>query len=229
MVFGIIGDRYLDSYGGIMMEIIREKDSLGFYEIKMIKGESRFTICFGGNGDLYWDILNLDDMDSKDEFFTIDKGDGEVYNLFYKLFKNVSEHQVFHVNDVEKSYCNSEDEVRKLEIRNRMFNEELSSHPYFRDLCNGQYIEWHSDNEPFETGNRLTVFLDEEKGEIMLEINRVSREYDFLNVAFSHSGSRYSPFDLAFYEHYSAMCEMELGKKTDEVEEVKKLVKKDEQ
>lgn len=192
------------------MEIKREKDGLGFYEIKMTKDDSVLTICFGGNGDLYWDLLNMENMDSKDEFFYIDKNDGPIYDLFQKLFSKVSNHQIFQVNELEEAICNSELEKKELYNKKRIDNEELSNHPYFNALCNGGYIEWHSDNEPFEIGNRLVMVQDYAAGEIIINITRVSRHYDFLNVCFTHSGSRYSPFDLAFYEHYKELCEMDL-------------------
>lgn len=208
------------------MEVQREKDGLGFYEVKLTKGDSILTICFGGNGDLYWDLLNMEDMDSRDEYFTIDKNDGVIYDLFLELYSRVSNHQIFQVIKVEEDYCTSELERKELHNRKRMDNEELSTHPYFNALCNGEYIEWHSDNEPFETGNRLVMFQDYAAGEILINIIRVSRNYDYLNVCFTHSGSRYSPFDLAFYEHYKQLCEMELDKvPTHEDEVSKKLTK----
>lgn len=192
------------------MEIIREKDSLGFYEIKLIKGDRTLTISFGGNGDLYWNLQNTENMDSKDEYFIINRSDGPIYDLFQKLYFRVSNHHIFQVNEVERAFCNSEEELKMLCEQKRKCNEELSNHPHFKALCNGKYVEWHSDNEPFETGNRLVMFLDYGTEEMTINISRVSREYDFLNVCFTHSGSRYSPFDMAFYEHYNELCEIDL-------------------
>ncbi len=207
------------------MEIKREKDSLGYYTISLLKDDIQFRIYFGGNGDLYWDILNMRNMDSSDEFFILDKSDGAIYELFYKLYMRVINHQVFQVREVDKSFCRTEEDVKKLYKKIEKDNEELYSHAYFKDLCSDGCVVYHSDNEPYETGNRLTMFLDEASGELSIEINRVSRGYDFLDVCFTHSGSRYSPFDLAFYEHYSDLCEIDLGKMPDGDEGVKKLIK----
>lgn len=192
------------------MEITRKKDGLGFYEIKMTEENSTLTISFGGNGDLYWNLLNIENMDSKDEYFIISQNDGPIYDLFQKLYLNISNHQIFHISEVEEAFSYSEEELKVLREQKRKDNEELVSHPYFKALCNGEYVEWHSDNEPFETGNRLVMFLDYRAGEMIINIKRVSREYDFLNVCFTHAGSRYSPFDLAFYEHYNELCKIEL-------------------
>ncbi len=191
------------------MKITREKDYLGFNELKMTKGSTTLTISFGGNGDLYWNLVNIDNLDSTNETFIISKNDGAIYNLFQKLYFKLSHHQIFQTNEREQSLCNKE-KLKMLWEQNQKYNEELSEHPYFKDLCNGQYIEWHSDNEPFETGNILIMLLDNLEEKITINIKRISRHYDFLNVCFTHSGSRYSPFDLAFYENYRELCEMDL-------------------
>lgn len=188
------------------MKITREKDYLGFYELKMIKGPITLTISFGGNGDLYWNLINTENFDSQDECFIIDKEDGTIYDLFQKLYFRLSNHQIFQVNEREETF----ESLKTLHERNQEYNEELVEHPYFQDLCNGKYVEWHSDNEPFETGNRLIMSLDPIVGKLIINIKRTSRKYDFLNVCFTHSGSRYSPFDLAFYENYRKLCEMDL-------------------
>ena len=39
------------------MKITREKDYLGFYELKIAKENKILTISFGGNGDLYWTLI----------------------------------------------------------------------------------------------------------------------------------------------------------------------------
>ena len=188
------------------MKITREKDYLGFYELKIAKENKTLTISFGGNGDLYWNIVNKADFDSDDESFIISKNDGPIYDLFQKLYFNLSNHEIFHSNKKEEAFCNR----KFLQKRNKKYNEKLLEHPYFNDLCNGKYIKWHSDNEPFITGNRLIMTFDSIEDKVIINIKRISREYDFLNVCFTHSGSRYSPFDLAFYENYRELCEMNL-------------------
>ena len=65
------------------MEIIREKDSLGFDVIKLIKENATLTIYFGGNGDVYWDLMNIDNIDSQNESFIISEDDGPIYDLFH--------------------------------------------------------------------------------------------------------------------------------------------------
>lgn len=179
------------------MKITKEKDLNGYDEIKMFEDNMIFTISFGGNGDLYWDLRNTEDIDmeSKEESFRICKDDGLIYDLFQTLYYRVSNHQIFQVKKDKEAFCR---------------NEELSKHPYFEMLCDGEYIEWHSDNEPFETGNRLFMFYDSVTGEIVIKINIVSRRYDFLDVCFSNSGSRCMPFHIAFYEHYKELCERDL-------------------
>ncbi len=193
------------------MEIIREKDSLGFDVIKLIKENATLTIYFGGNGDVYWDLMNIDNIDSQDESFIISENDGPIYDLFHKLFLSISNYQIFQVNEEEASYCRNSEELRILREKERKYNEKLVSHPYFKDLCNGTYVEWHSDNEPFETGNILMLLSDSITKTVTINIKRVSPDYGFLIVCFTHSGSRYRPFDLAFYEHYRKLCEMDLA------------------
>ncbi len=175
------------------MEITRDKDYLGFYAIKMRKENKILTISFGGNGDLYWNLMNVDNFDIQEENFIISKNDGPIYDLFLKLFFSLSNHQIFKVYEEEKRKDN-----------------ELLDYPYFKDLCNGSYVEWHSDNEPFEIGNILFIRLDSMASKIIINIKRVNRKYDFLTVCFSNSGSRYSPFDLVFYENYRKLCEMDI-------------------
>ncbi len=192
------------------MEIIREKDSLGFDVIKMTKENTTLTIYFGGNGDIYWDLNNLDNFESQDESFTISTNDGPIFESFQRLFFSIATHQIFGVNEVEKSFGETPEKLRMLREQNEKDNERLLRHPYFKDLCNGDYVKWHSDNEPFETGNILTISLDHATCAVVINIKRVSNEFGFLNVCFTHSGSRYRPFDLAFYENYRELCEMNL-------------------
>ena len=192
------------------MEIIREKDSLGFDVIRMTKESMTLTIFFGGNGDIYWNLNNLDDFDSQDESFIISPSDGPIFELFQRLFFNIATHQIFRIDEVEASFCRTPEALERLRAQKQKDNESLSTHPYFDDLCNGSYVKWHSDNEPFETGNVLTLLLDQ-AGNVIINIKRISRGYDFLNVCFTHSGSRYSPFDLAFYDNYRELCEMDLS------------------
>lgn len=79
------------------MKITKEKDLNGYDEIKMFKDNMIFTISFGGNGDLYWDLRNMEDIDmeSKEESFRICKDDGLIYDLFQMLYYRVSNHQIF--------------------------------------------------------------------------------------------------------------------------------------
>ncbi len=191
------------------MEISRKKDSLGYDVIKMTKEGITLTIFFGGNGDLYWDLMNLDDFESQDESFVISPSDGPIFELFRRLFCSIATHQIFEVDEVEASFCSTPEALERIRAQKVKENESLSRHPYFNDLCNGSYVQWHSDNEPFETGNILTILLDR-AGRVIINIKRVSREYDFLNVCFTQSGSRYRPFDLAFYKNYTELCEMDL-------------------
>ena len=193
------------------MEIIKEKDSLGYYVIKITKENTILTIFFGGNGDLYWDLMNMDNDDSQNESIIISEDDGPIYDLFQKLFSSLANHQIFQVDELEESFCHNPEKLQILREQKRKDNERLLRHPYFKDLCNGNYVEWHSDNEAFETGNILTILLDSKANKVIINIKRVSCDYGFLNVCFTHSGSRYRPFDLAFYENYRELCEMDLA------------------
>ena len=211
--------------GVIKMEITRKKDYVGFYELKILKENKTLTISFGRNGDLYWNLINMENLDSNNETFVINKNDQPIYDLFKKLFVKISNHKIFEATEREKLLCKNALELKKLYERDQKSNEELSEHTYFEDLCNGKYIKWHSDNEPFETGNIMTMTLDSLTGNIIINIQIISRGYDFLNICFTHSGSRYEPFSLAFYENYRELCEMDL---TPISEDIEKLGKKEE-
>ena len=62
------------------------------YDIKLIDGSKKLTIMYGGNGDLYWSLVN-DDWEGFYEgitdYFDITKENYEVYKSFEVLLLDI--------------------------------------------------------------------------------------------------------------------------------------------
>ena len=68
------------------MEVIKSRSEVGTYDISIKESETKsLALVWGGNGDLYWLLDNLEDIDVKDDpmydSFNITK---EKSLLFYK-------------------------------------------------------------------------------------------------------------------------------------------------
>lgn len=193
------------------MEVQKERLD-GVYDIiKFTKDNQILSIYFGGNGDLYWDIVNLKDPDSNQEIFLIDEENYEIYHLFDTLLKKIEECQVYEIDPLSLELCESSKEVEEIERKVAKSNEDVKTFSKYQSLYDGFAVEWHSDDEIYEEANTLVIVRDEESESIFIEITKHSEKSDDLSIRISNSGSRYMPFNILFMKHYNALCNMDFN------------------
>jgi hypothetical protein len=73
------------------MEVIKSKSEVGTYDISIKENDNKnLSLVWGGNGDLYWILDNLEDIDVKEDpmydSFCITKENYALYSLFEELY-----------------------------------------------------------------------------------------------------------------------------------------------
>lgn len=168
-----------------------EKKNTEFDTTIFFKEKGKFlTFSFGGNGDLYWSI-HLLSKDDSDYSFTITKDNYEVFSLFEKLF----------------------DDINIIKDRYELFN--YSNYNELYDEKN-KTITWYSDETAHIVANYLKIHRDDDKFKIDFFTQPYVDGYDrdfnstgYISVRFRNSGSRYSPFNIAFMDMYNDMKEVD--------------------
>lgn len=187
------------------MEFNKIEYEQGYTTIKLETPTSALDIMYGGNGDLYWNILSKVKDDSERHFFTITKENYEVFLIFSNLFRRIDECEIYTVDPLEEELCFSAEERKELYERTRNLNEDLSTKPVYECLCSNtsDTITWHSDDAPYGEGNILRISRSRDKERFLIEIIKRDLNKDDISVEISNSGSRYQPFNIHFMEHYN--------------------------
>lgn len=190
------------------MEFKKDKSEHG-YTIRLEKENSTLVIMFGGNGDLYWNVINKDDYESQKQYFTITKENYEIFSLFDKLYRRIENCDVYRVDPLEEELCLDDEERERLYERTKEMNEELSEEEAYEHLCTDTAIVWHSDGAPYGEGNRLSIYKSRDGEKFLLEFIKYDKNLDYHSVEISNSGSRYSPFNTVFMDHFNSLCEID--------------------
>ena len=179
------------------MQVNKTKDSFGYNVIELIENEITFTIFYGGNGDLYWKILDNNDLiKDKDATYTpfiITKENMFIYNLFEDLFKRIQEKKPFKENDI-------------------LFNEFKYDTYSYNELFDGNIITWISDDRDLDYDNLVKISKKEDT--FLLEFSKYKKNdnehylSDFnpyvIHIRFRNSGSHYDPYNCTFMDMYNA-------------------------
>lgn len=190
------------------MKIEKKLDSANNYEYIFYKDNLKLRIFFGGNLDLYWDIVdqsvdydNCFDYENKPIEFIIDKDNMEVYSLFLKLYDDVLN---------KKVKCDEENTDDTMEMD---YSEEFKEYLHkrldetYNLLVNDRVISWHSDETYYETASVVNIELVGEDIKITF-IKKVEDEYSFpgeISIRFRNSGSTYDPFNVVFMNHFNSL------------------------
>lgn len=208
------------------MEIIRKKfERESCYNFYLINESKTLSIIFGGNLDLYWtlDIRNTKTNDELkktmyeeySEIFTITKENYFIYSLFDELYEDIKNARIYEeeiIINKDDEYSIDENDIplrimTKEEIEKR--NNEYKERYFYKLLYDGEKIEWHSDEEPYEIANRVVIRKQDDN--FVLEFIRpeLTKDKSFIfnmpgriSIRFRNSGSTYDPFNIIFMKMF---------------------------
>ena len=179
--------RYLYELEVIHMQVKLVKNDNLIYDIKLIDGSKNLTIMYGGNGDLYWSLVNDDwevFYEGITDHFDITKENYEVYKAFESLLLN----------------------IKAISMR-----EELTNYNKLYDAKKSE-VTWISDELAKEVANEVTI--SKHDGIIRLSFktkpqtfgyDRNYFEFGMISIRFRNSGSRYRPFNLIFMNLFNEL------------------------
>lgn len=165
------------------MEVAITNGQTSFKDIYFRDKTKVLSMCFMNVGDLFWSITKSNPYSTK-ETFDISKDEKDIYMLFNKLYRDVSQARLY--DNPGDNYLK-----RKLLERN-LFNPET------------QTIEWHSDETYFDSDDVIRII--KQKDNYHLEFTRPEKYEDpyhfdsprMIHIRFRNSGSYYHPFNVAF-------------------------------
>ena len=179
--------RYLYELEVMHMQVKLVKNDNLTYDIKLIDGSKNLTIMYGGNGDLYWSLVN-DDWVSFYEgitnHFDITKENYEVYKSFESLL---------------------------LYLKATSIREELTNYNKLYDVKSNE-VTWISDKLIEEVANEVTISKQSEVIRLSFKTkpwvwgyDRNYFEFGMISIRFRNSGSRYRPFNLIFMNLFNEL------------------------
>ena len=181
------------------MEVRRRySDRMNVYDYYLHKEGQTLSIMFCGNLDLYWSLridkeaMPEDYMSEIKTKFIIDKENYNIYSLFDQLYEDVRMAKIF-------------DEDR--------MNDRCSDYSCYPYLFDGNKIEWHSDEECYDLGDRFIITKHEDSFEIEFirpALNDGKMTYRLPNhvtIRIRNSGSHYNPFNIIFMRMFNRLQE----------------------
>lgn len=202
------------------MQVILKDSEYQTKDIYFIDGSKTLIIMFGGTGDLYWIINNINYNKNEEfshDYFEITKENYQVYLLFEKLINDIKNVNIFGREEIEfppyaKTDEDKEEYLERLELdkkRYRIFND-----AYYNDLFDEEAntITWVSDEIGFEIANKVQI----KKAGDRFIINFFTQSYiegyerednmlGIIGIRFRNSGSRYDPFNLIFMRMFNEL------------------------
>lgn len=178
------------------------------YEYSFKKENLEFKIFYGGNLDLYWEIIdhnvnedNFFDYETKPLEFIIDKDNMEIYSLFLTLYEEV----------INKRFESKEEQenldllLDGLDTIKNFADKELED--TYNLLVKDGVISWHSDETYYEAANIADIETQEDSIKITF-IEQMPSDFSIpgrVSVRFRNSGSTYDPFNRMFMNHFNAL------------------------
>lgn len=176
------------------MEIEKTPCAVGNgYDIILKKDGKTLSIIFARVLDLYMilqDGKKIQRNESKTIDFDIDIDDGEVYTLFDNLYTDIINGNI--MGDKPKN-------IKSID------NDLIYRYNLLVDKNNN--INWVSDDGILEEEDMMRMSKNENSYRLSFIRNSKRRSYGFkdpygINIRFSNSGSRYSPFNIVFMRMY---------------------------
>lgn len=183
-----------------MLKITKEKNKMNSYDFKITSEDNTLGIMFGGNGDLYFYVKKTIMNQKQIINFEITKGNYILYKLFESLYNQIINCDIYRLDEYELEFFD-EQEAEEKRAMNQEWNEELKQSSVYKNLVKDGVISWRHDDQIYEQANILNIHKEDEK--YRLEFVEQTQEWSpFLDVRFRNSGSRYSPFNMAFMDFY---------------------------
>jgi len=209
------------------MRVIKTRSEVGTLDISIKESEDKsLALIWGGNGDLYWILDNLEVIDVKEDpmydSFCITKKDYEIYSMFEELYEDLmngriylpEQHMNTNIEDLTEEEQEEVDRYNAQEVEHTAYeNEDIKRSRRYQLLTADNVITWYSDEEEKSIAEILRISKHEDC--ILLEFIRQSKKDDmgstrmpgYYSIRFRTSGSTYTPCDLVFTRHFLKMQE----------------------
>jgi len=195
------------------MEVTKQIGNQSGYDFYLKQDNKTLKIVFGGNLDLYWNLILSNEKGKYDEIeetFVITKENYYLYSLFEKLINDIKEANIF-----EPKYPENEDDRFGIttEEECKLWNTRLKNRYFYDELYNSldDTITWRSDDEQYDYADR--VKLSKIDDNIVLEFTRPKinqntygfRMSESISIRFRTSGSRYDEFYVPFMRMFNKL------------------------
>lgn len=212
------------------MEIKKIKQEEGPETVSITKGTQEFKMFYGGNGDLYWEIINHHRSCSEEEFFSIDKENYALYSSFERLYNRIANCDIYSIDPLELELCETPEDEAMLEETRLRLNERARQSSSYHSLYSKAGISFVSDEDiPFNENNIVTIVKSYDGESFIIQISKASPERETLDIRFRSSGSRYQDFVPVFLKQYQELIQEDFDYHQIHLEEImyqKKLAKK---
>lgn len=141
-----------------MVNCNKRKTEFG-YTINITDGGKELMITFGGNLDLYWYLTSKEEREV--DTFEITKENYFLFLLFDNLYNDIVNCNLFKVYDDELLFINSIKELQRICNRKDKLNRIFKEYEEYKNLYNGKYICWYSDDDPIDDANYVKIIKKE--------------------------------------------------------------------
>lgn len=187
------------------MEIVKNINEEGCYDVVCDENNKKFSMIYGGDGDLYWTIYKNDDLATSEITFNITKEYYYLYQSFYELYKRVENCEVFDFDPLEEILCDDEEERTIKKQRSLQHNEFLKETENYSLLFSDGVIIWHSDDDYYEDASVVEIRKNEEDFSLTFRQGKYDDEFNSVSIRFRNSGSSYIPFNILFMDMYNCV------------------------
>ena len=196
------------------MEIVKRKGNQAGYDFYLKQDNKILKIVFGGNLDLYWNLIIQTDKITKytklEETFVITKENYFIYSLFEKLLNDIKTANIY-----EPTHPENKDDIfgRATEEKCNKWNNRLKKSYYYQELYDSvtNTISWHSDEEEYSAADVVKISKVDDTFVLKFTRPELNRENNYfrlsnsISIRFSNSGSRYDEFNIPFMRMYNEL------------------------
>lgn len=187
-----------------MIKFNKEQNNFvkGYSDIEISDNNSKLSIFFGGDDDLYWSIIDKNIKPSHDFpqkiYINITKENYALYTAFDNLYEDIK-----NINITDRI-------LTDIEKKRYAFNDS------YKELFSNNRVTWYSDEAEHEFANYLIInkLNDVYNVEFYTQPYEKNNQYEFRNynrisIKICNSGSRYKPFNVIFMKMYNSLFNMD--------------------
>ena len=197
------------------MEIKCYTDDRGSKDYIFKSNGKQLKIMFGGTLDLFIQLVspNLNEDELGYDTFNITKDNYQIYSLFDKLYNDIKECNIYDIDELELSMCETDEEIQQLYESKKESNEFIKSTEKYKNIFDGKSIIWYSDEYEQDKTDILKITKEEDK--YVLEFFEQAIEKDtcdmrypgLITIRLRNSGSYQHPFNIVFMRMYQKLLE----------------------